>query len=695
MFFLWLSLAGCLPGQAQPENIIKHPLDSAHSPYVLAHRDNPVIWYPWGEEAFQKARQDDKLLIISIGFAACHWCHVMERETFMNTTVADFMNRYFVPVKIDREERPDLDRIYSQAAEILTGNSGWPLNLVALPDGKPFLSGTYFSRTDWLKMLKQTHNLYEKSPERVHQHAMALYQRIGEKKKISVLEEHSFRKSYQQVFQQWRPLLDLNYGGFKQMQKFPWPMAWNYLLQNFYMTGNDQALSAVTRSLNEMLRGGIYDQLGGGFHRYSLDARWRIPHFEKMLYDNAQLVQVLADAYKLTLNPTYARVIRQTMDFIQRELTSPGGGFYASLNAESEGVEGKYYVWTKADIIQNISDPDLDVWMDFYDIKPEGNWKNGQNVLYRPLEESRFLARHQLSPNVWRQILQRINQKLFKIRKGRVLTETDYKILTSWNALMIEGCLAASTALNEDIYYQMALKNAQWLDQHMVKKNGRVYRSYVNDRPYQEGLLSDYAQLAHAYILLYQVNFDIYWLERARMIVDYALVLFNQPDSPLLYDNKDHKLFLSSSELTDQQIPSANATLARTLYLLGNYFNQPAYLQQSASMLHLAGGTAVAGGPTYASWAILLGYQWGPDLEIAITGEHALEKSGWLRQKYLPNALWMGGREENLPLLKNKVVKNQTLIYVCQDKTCKLPVASAEKAWDILKALGYFSESNK
>ena len=664
----------------------KNHLSNASSPYLRQHADNPVQWYEWGIEALEKAKTENKPLLISIGYAACHWCHVMEHESFMDTTIASFMNEHFVSIKIDREERPDIDQIYMNAVQLIMGSGGWPLNAFALPDGKPFYGSTYVTKEQWMKMLQQIVSIYEEQHEKVLAQAEALTQGIRSQEMIDVPADMTTllqKENYNALFEHWQEYIDYKLGGYSHTPKFPLPAGWEFLLQYHYLTGNAKALEAVTTTLDAMSQGGIYDQIGGGFARYATDKYWRVPHFEKMLYDNGQLVSLYAHACQLTKNPQYAEVVQETLSFIEREMTSPEGGFYSSLNADSEGEEGTFYVWTKAEIEEVLGDEEkARLISDYFQVTTSGNWEEGKNILYRKQKQEEFAQKYKLTAEAWEKQLHEAKIKLFSHRNNRIRPTTDDKILTSWNALMLKGYVDAYLAFAEDSYLQAALKNAQFLEKYMIEENGHLWRNYKDGKISIDAFLDDYALLADAYIQLYQATFDIHWLELARRLTDYAITHFRDDTSGMFFyvSDQSEDLIVRKMELADNVIPSSNSIMAHVLYKLGEYFYHPLYLDMARTMVYQVEKDVAKGGPYYAHWARLMGLLTYAPYEVAVMGEGAIEKSRALQQYYLPTAFFMGGEKENLPLLENKLMEKKTMIYVCQNKVCKLPVQDIEQA---------------
>ncbi len=683
--FLFTGLMGWAQNVAEDNSLKKNRLSEAISPYLRQHADNPVQWYEWGPEALQKAKTENKPLLISIGYAACHWCHVMEHESFMDTAVARLMNEHFVSIKIDREERPDIDQIYMNAVQLLTGSGGWPLNAFALPDGRPFYGGTYLPKEQWIKLLQQIANIYNEQHEKVVEQAESLTEGIRSQEMIEVPADAAKKlqkENYNALFDHWQEYIDYELGGYSHTPKFPMPAGWEFLLQYHYLTGEEKALKAVTTTLDALARGGIYDQIGGGFARYATDKHWIVPHFEKMLYDNGQLISLFSHAYQLTKNPEYKEVVQETLGFVEREMTSPEGGFYSSLNADSEGEEGKFYVWTKTEVEEILEEESAPLITDYYEITDAGNWEHGKNILYRKYAKNAFAQKHNLGKEEWKKLLDSAEEKLFNARNTRIRPTTDDKILTSWNALMLKGYVGAYLAFTNENYLQAALKNARFLEKNMIANDGHLWRNYKDGKVSIDAFLDDYALLADAYIQLYQATFDMHWLELARKLADYAITHFQDTQSGMFYyvSDRSEELVVRKMELADNVMPASNSVMAHVLYKLGEYFYHTPYLNMAGTMLTQMEQNIAEGGPYYANWARLMGLLTYQPYEVAIMGQQAKEKSRIMQQNYLPTALFMGGKEENLPLLENKLVSNETMIYVCQDKVCKLPVQEVQKA---------------
>jgi len=685
------------------KNNYSNHLKNESSPYLLMHAHNPVDWYPWGEEALEKAKKENKLIIVSIGYAACHWCHVMEHESFSDDGVAALMNKYFVSIKVDREERPDIDQIYMDAAHLLTGSGGWPLNAVALPDGRPVFAGTYFPKDRWIMVLNQIQQVYKDNPKKVVQSADSLTSGIQQSGLVKFDKSTAdFDPGFvDQIVESWQYNWDPDWGGEKRAPKFPLPIGYRFLLNYYYLSrgGNhldagmgDKGLATVKRTLDRMAMGGIFDQTGGGFARYSTDYHWKVPHFEKMLYDNGQLVSLYAYAYQLTKDPLYKRVVYDTLEFVHRELTSPtapngGHGFYSSLDADSEGVEGKFYVWTKKEI-ESITGKDSQLICDYYGITENGNWEQGNNILFRTEWDEVFAQSKNISVDQLLQIVVRADQKLLAAREKRVRPSLDDKVLTAWNGLMLTGYVDAYRVFADKMFLDRALESAAFIAKNMMSADGRLNRNYKDGKATINGFLDDYAFVIQAFTGLYQVTFDEQWLLMAQKLLNYALAHFYDKESGMFYytSDLDPALIARKMEVSDNVIPSSNSQMGLNLFVLGEYFYNDDLIKKSRQMLNNVKKDLVRHGPYYANWGLLMTYFTHPPAETAILGDHWETIRKELDQHFLPQMLLMGGNAEGtLPLLEHKLIKGETMIYVCRNKACKLPVSSVLEALEQLK----------
>lgn len=662
------------------------------SPYLLQHAHNPVNWYPWGEEALEKAKAEDKMLLISIGYAACHWCHVMEHESFEDTTVARIMNEHFVSIKIDREERPDIDAIYMSACQMASNNScGWPLNAFALPDGRPVWAGTYFPRKQWIEILEYFIKLRKETPEKLNEYADQLTAGLRSLEEIAPIEKSDNfpPAAAAQPVDQFLDNFDRKYGGRKGIQKFPMPNTYEWLLQYAVRTDAPEALEAVQLTLDQMAGGGIYDQLGGGFSRYATDAKWQVPHFEKMLYDNAQLVSLYAKAFQTTGHERYRKVLEETLAFIERELTDAGGGFYSSLDADSEGEEGKFYVWRQSELDSILNPEESNLVSTYYRTSEKGNWEHKKNIL-RTTDTFESTARKlSLTEEVAEQLLNSAKKKLMQARSARVRPGLDDKILTSWNALMLRGYADAYRATGEEKYRAIAIKNGHFLTEQMLQADGRLQRNYKDGKTAINAFLDDYAQSIRAFIALYEITFDESWLSHAKKLADYAITHFRDEQSGFFFytSDLDPPLLVRKIELEDNVIPSSNATMARALLRLGHYFYDTPYLEISQSMMNGMREKALEGESAsyFSNWNQLYLELANPVYEVAIVGTDHDAKRRQMQRHFHPQALYLGEAQEgSLSLLEQKLVEGETFIYVCLNRVCKLPVRDAGEAQQLM-----------
>lgn len=686
LFSVFIVINSC-DGQGSniAKNVNMNKLKYSSSPYLQQHANNPVHWQEWGDEALQRAKNENKPLLISIGYAACHWCHVMEHESFSDEEVASYMNDNFVCIKVDREERPDVDRIYMDAVQLINGQGGWPLNAFALPDGKPFFAGTYYNKAQWMNVLSKINNVYRNDNKKVVDYANQLTQGLSENPLTEGLDNNEVefvKKDYDLLYTSWESQIDFIKGGFNRAPKFPLPVTWEFLLQYSYLTKNSRPLKAVEITLDEMAKGGIYDQIGGGFARYSVDEYWKVPHFEKMLYDNAQLVSLYSHAYQVSKNERYKEIIEQTLEFVGRELTSTKGAFYSSLNADSEGEEGTYYIWTQNEFNEAVDDDILELVSDYYQISEKGNWEHGKNILLPKYSKEKFAKKHNISLKQFNLDLAKADLQLLLYREKRERPSTDDKVLTSWNGLMIVGYINAYKALGNEKYLQSAIKAASFIESTMIASDGSLWRNFMKEKASIVAFHDDYALFAQACIELYSVTFDIHWLELSKKLTDYCIVHFLDNETGMFFYTSDisESLIVRKYELTDNVIPASNSIMANVLVKLGQYFDSEKYINMSERMLGHVVKNVKQSGPWYANWALLMGTLSYGTYEVAIMGDESLKMNLELQSLYLPTSLFLGGERENLPLLKGKLVEGKTLIYVCRNKTCKLPVYSLPDA---------------
>lgn len=686
---IFISCSGQSENQNIQENASQYTnlLIKETSPYLLQHANNPVNWHAWNEETLAKAKAEDKLLLISIGYAACHWCHVMEHESFEDTAVAKIMNDNFICVKVDREERPDVDAIYMDACQLITGSGGWPLNAIALPDGRPIYAQTYAPKVDWIKVITYFNGYYPKNKAEAISQAEQLTQGIVDKQNIPLnqAEPIFIKDQLEETWKNWEDKIDYKKGGRMGSPKFPMSYNYDYLMQDYFHTKDPKKLEAVTVTLDNMMMGGIYDQVGGGFARYSTDENWKVPHFEKMLYDNGQLVSTYSKAYALTKNEEYATVVKESIKWLQREMTDKSNGFYSSLDADSDGEEGLFYIWTNDELDQILGE-DARLLKYYWSVGLNGNWE-GKNILYTTKTLENFANLNKMEVAELKRKIKAGKEKLLKARENRVRPGLDDKILVSWNALMLTGLVDAYRYLGDEEYLELAIKNANFIKDKAIKEDFRINRNYKNGTSSINGFLDDYSLTIEAFIALYEVTFDQQWLDLANNLSKYVMTHFYDESNSMFFytSDVDVELITRKKEIEDNVIPSSNSSMAKSLFLLGDFYDNKLYKEISKSMLNNMMGYVLQYGTYYANWAKLLDLQVNNPYEIAIVGENANELRKQMMSEYFPNAIYLGGKTEgSLSLLQNKLQSGETYVYVCQNKTCKMPVRSSAEAFNLM-----------
>ena len=667
----------------EPNNLIH-----ASSPYLLQHAHNPVEWHEWNAASLEKARLENKLLLVSIGYSACHWCHVMEHESFENFEVAEVMNKHFVCIKVDREERPDIDQVYMLAVQLMNGNGGWPLNAICLPDQRPIYGGTYFRKDDWINILLNVAGLWENEPEKAKDYAKRLTDGIQQAEKVvPVGAVAEFNKTHlTEIIEPWKRHFDMSEGGYNRAPKFPLPNNWSFMLRYSHLIEDEAAAISAMLTLEKMALGGIYDQVGGGFARYAVDERWHIPHFEKMLYDNAQLVALYTEAYQYLKIPLYKAVVDETIEWVSREMTSPEGLFYAALDADSEGVEGKFYSWDKEEFIAVVGE-DATLLASYFNVTETGNWEEEEsNVLQRKFTDEEFADENKLALESLQLKVKQAKAKLLAKRAGRIRPGLDDKCLVAWNAMMIKALAEASLVFENDAYYGKAKKAAEFILINLKDNNGGLYRNYKNEKASISAFLDDYAFLIEALIALYEADFDEKWLSEAKKFTDYVLLRFKDENSPLFFytSSASEELIARKHEIMDNVISASNSVMAQNLQKLGLFYDVDAYRNRSVEMLNAVLPSIKAYGSAYSNWSIqLLNEVFGMN-EIAIVGDGFETEKVKLHKVYIPNKITLGGTKNELPLLKDKQSK-QTKIYICRNKTCQLPVSTVAEAVKLIK----------
>ncbi|WP_194975310.1 thioredoxin domain-containing protein [Aquiflexum lacus] len=660
----------------------------SQSPYLLQHAQNPVEWYPWGTEALEKSKRENKPMIVSIGYSACHWCHVMEKESFEDEATAEIMNAHFVCIKIDREERPDLDNIYMDAIQTMGLNGGWPLNVFLMPDQKPFYGGTYFPNKQWKELLQNIANAYENHYDQLAESAEDFGRSLGrselEKYGISLEKADLSKEELENAVQKLQVQFDREWGGLNRKPKFPMPAIWSFLMDYALLKKDQSLLDHVFFTLKKIGMGGIYDHLRGGFARYSVDGEWFAPHFEKMLYDNGQLTELFAKAYQVSGEDFFREKVMETIHWLESEMLQEEGGFYAAQDADSEGVEGKFYTWTY-DELEATAGENL-VWLKkLFNLKYQGNWEEGVNILFQTKDYQDLASEEGLSDSAYLNRLNQLKAKLLEVRNKRIYPGLDDKVLSGWNGLMISGLVQAYLATGEKKAKQLALNNGQFLLANMFK-DVVLYRSYKNGKAYTPAFLEDYAAVIRAFIALYQLDFETKWILKAKELTDIVLEQFyDETDGFFFFNNpKAEKLIANKKELFDNVIPASNSIMARNLHDLGLYFYNDQYLEISEKMLGAMKKLIITEPGFLCNWASLYLNSLVPKAEVAIVGKDAKQKAKALQGQYLPNYVLSVTADvgENIPLLEYKAADSDgnALIYVCFNKACQKPVTTVDEA---------------
>ncbi len=671
------------------------------SPYLLQHAHNPVNWFPWGDEAINKAKAEDKPLLVSIGYAACHWCHVMEKESFEDEETAAIMNEHFVNIKIDREERPDLDHIYMDAVQAMTGSGGWPLNIFLTPDGRPFYGGTYFppkaiyNRPSWKDVLVGVAGAWSEKRNEIDAQATNLTGHITQSNSFGqqAVEgdidwaELFSREKADTMFNNIMNTADRQEGGFGNAPKFPQTFTIGYLLRYYHLTGNEQALAQACLSLDKMIQGGLYDHLGGGFARYSTDREWLVPHFEKMLYDNALLVSVLCDAWQLTQKPLYRQAVEETLAFVQREMYSLEKGFYSALDADSEGVEGKFYVWSRAEV-EEVLGSDAALFCAFYDVTEEGNWEH-TNILNIRTPLQQFAAENNISEQRLQEMLQRCREKLLERRGGRVRPLLDDKVLLGWNALMNSAYSKAYSAFGDPQYEQVARENMDFIWDRFSQNGLNFFHTYKKEIARYPAFLDDYAYLIQALIHLQEITGNSDYLYKAKSLIEWVIEQFSEDDTGFFfYTNKAQEdVIVRKKEVYDGAIPSGNAIMAFNLQYVGVVFDITVWKERAIKMCAALQQAVHRYPGSFGVWATMILSNVGGIAEIAIVGNEVEAVRRALLRNFIPFRVLQSAPAANndFPLLTNKPASPETQIYLCKNYQCSAPVNNVSDLIRLLK----------
>ncbi|MEP7198763.1 MAG: thioredoxin domain-containing protein [Chloroflexota bacterium] len=681
------------------------------SPYLLQHAHNPVDWYAWGDEALTRARDEDKPILLSIGYSACHWCHVMAHESFEDEDTARVMNANFMCIKVDREERPDLDAIYMQAVQAISGHGGWPMTMFLTPDGQPFYGGTYYPPVprhglpSFKQVLESVASAYRRDRNKVAESAAQLTEQLRMQSVAAVRGAELNRLLMDEAFTALESQYDRTHGGFGSAPKFPQPMNVEFVLRIYQRTRYPTALAMVEKTLQQMARGGMYDQLGGGFHRYAVDARWLVPHFEKMLYDNAQLARLYLRAYQATGNELYKRIVVETLDYVTREMTNPLGGFYSTQDADSDGEEGKFYVWSPKEIVEILGKDDGRIFNAYYDVSEHGNFE-GHNILNVPRDETVVAKELKISVEKLREVVARAKPKLYAARAKRVWPGRDEKVLTAWNGLMLAAFANAARVLGRDDYRATAVKNAEFLLANLAEGRGsreveeqcspppprpltplRLLRTWKDGHAKLNGYLEDYADLADGFLALYEATFDPHWLREARALADTMIEQFWGDDIGGFYDTgRDHETLITRPrDIYDSATPSGGAMAVGVLLRLAMMFGDEDYARRAVAALEGASAFMKRYPSGFGQWLNGLDFYLSHPKEIAVVGDVAQAETQKLLatifKPYLPNKIVMHQHNESDslggPLLDGKtMIGGRLTVYVCQNYTCQAPTVN-------------------
>jgi uncharacterized protein YyaL (SSP411 family) len=647
------------------------------SPYLLQHAHNPVNWVPWSKDALDLAKQENKLVLISIGYSACHWCHVMEHECFENEEVAALMNEHFINIKVDREEHPDVDQVYMTAVQLMTQKGGWPLNCFTLPDGSPVYGGTYFPKEQWMHVLKSLVHTIHNDKEKVLEYATKLKEGVQQSELIdqpAQIQSWDPEKLHELVLR-WSHSFDSSHGGPTRAPKFPLPSNLEFLLTYGVWQEHEKSLGYVQLTLDKMAMGGIYDQLGGGFSRYSVDMLWKVPHFEKMLYDNGQLLEVYAKAYKYFGKELYKETCYGILNWLQREMLSDSGAFYSALDADSEGEEGKFYCWDEEEL-KTLLGQDFDWVKDYFNINQLGFWEEEKYILLRNETDESFAKRNGWEVSFFKQKLESVKDSLLHIRNQRIKPGMDDKCLTSWNAMVISGLCEAYGAFDDELFVIAARKTATWIENNQIKSDGTLWRTHKNGISKIDGVLEDYAFVIKGFIDLYQVTFEEKWIEIAKNLSETVETNFQDtPTKMCYYTSVTTELIARKMELNDNVIPASNSVMAHNFHRLSYFYRNEEWRGYAEQMLANVYEGMEMYGSGYSNWALLLLQLIDSMEEIEIVGPNAHKIRQKMNKKFKTGTIYSGGTHFSLPILKEKqVLTNKTILYRCKGEMCDAPL---------------------
>lgn len=683
---LMMIFFSCTKNEKEGDRKYANRLIEETSPYLLQHAYNPVDWRPWSPKEFEEAKTSNKLVLVSVGYSTCHWCHVMEEETFTNDSVAKLMNQNFINIKVDREERPDVDQVYMTALQLMRGNGGWPLNVVTLPNGKPIYSGTYHTKKEWIEVLKKIIRLYKDDPEKLHKYADQVTAGVQEinnfiepTKKDNPLTRELLKKSVQNGMTDW----DYEWGGNKEDKKFVIPSSIGFLLDYAILENDLKTLKHVENTLDKMALGGLYDHVRGGFFRYSTDRFWKVPHFEKMLYTNAQLISLYAKAYKFFKKPLYKDVTVKTIDFLIKEMKSPEGGFYTAIDADSEGEEGKYYLWGELELKEKLKS-DFHLFSEYYNLKEENILHSKQYHLHRSVSDSLFASNHNLSLEDFKKQKGKWEELILELQQNRTRPKLDNKIIVSLNSLLIKGLADAYQSFKDKTFLNEAIEIFKFLERNCLKE-GYLMHSYDKGNNKIRGFLDDYAFLMEASIELFSVTLEVKYIDFALGLYTKIDKSFQDTSSEMFVYNIEEQLISNIVKVDDGVLPSPNSVIAHNLFRISLVNHDKELLSKSRNMLSPMLPKLNENANGFTNWNRLLLHNTYPFYEIAVVGYNAENILGKLQSRYVPNVYIVGtSNESTIPIFQNRYLKGETFIYVCQEGLCKLPVKKVEDAMDFL-----------
>lgn len=650
-------------------NLFSNRLALETSPYLLQHANNPVDWYPWSDEAFNKAKTEKKLILVSIGYSSCHWCHVMEREAFSNPEVTDFMNTHFINIKVDREERPDIDQIYMNAVQIINRRGGWPLNCFALPNGKPVFGGTYFSTENWLNILKSLNDSWQKEPDRFSEVADELAQSIIGSEIIRFKRDPETQSSYiiKDYSNRLKRLFDTRNGGIKGAPKFPMPGLLEFLLEYGTHEHDEEINNFVALTLDKIALGGIYDHLGGGFARYSVDENWHIPHFEKMLYDNAQLISLYSKAYRITQNELYKSVVKESISFITSEMRSNIGGFFASYDADSEGKEGAYYTWTKHEL-EVLLGEDAELFSVAYGVTAAGNF-DSTNVLYRCASKDHLKSLFSIECATAVNRITRAKKLLLEVRSKRIKPSLDDKVIISWNGMLVSALTDAFISFGNPSYLKAAINCLNYIEDNHYS-NAKLKRIHCKGKLSVDALLDDYANLIKAYISVFKVTLNREWVSKAEALLKAVINDFYDKDSGMFFFSPSYQtdLIARKMDLTDGVISSSGSVMAQNLFDLGEILKNEEYVIMSNQMLANITESLEHGGPYVFGWARLMHSKHLPAVHLKINSIDNINLLNQIQRKVICPVLFPSIADKQS--LSSNPLSNQANIKICIGNTC-------------------------